>query len=289
MGDSLKDVAVIIDGADHLADTIQAAVALRLSHHHGACLTVFEQGSRDSLPPLAWIDETDDEPYAGGQICGFHDATPPTGRHSSRSPIETLLHEAHSAGRWITRLRSDELLAHIRCMDLVVVGAPILVDGRITNEADDIVARAGRPVLVMPHKFARRRPQDRQIGHRILIAWNASAESARAVHDALPFLKCAEEVTLLFVDEHNDGQGAQQQSVNALAEHLRRHGVEARPEAIPVADAWPARIILDRVNELNANLLVMGAFSRSRLREVWFGGVSTELLHAVTIPVLTSH
>lgn len=287
MADTLKDVAVIIDGADHLADTVQAAVALRLSHHHGACLTVFEQGSSDSLQPWQWTEETDDELYAGVEICGVHNAPPISGRHGSRSSMETLLRETHATGRWITRLRADELLAHIRCMDLVVVGAPIVVNGEVTSEADDIVARAGRPVLVLPRKFARRRANDRQIGHRVLIAWNASAESARAVHDALPFLKCAEEVTLLFVDEHR--QPGAQHSVNALAEHLRRHGVEARPEAMPVADAWPARIILDRVNELNANLLVMGAFSRSRLREVWFGGVSTELLHAVKIPVLTSH
>jgi nucleotide-binding universal stress UspA family protein len=235
-----------------------------------------------------WVEDTEVDPYAGVEISGVHDAPPRLGRHGSRPPMESLLHETQSSGRWITGLSPNDLLTQVRCMDLVIVSSPAVVDDDTGTETDDIVARAGRPVLILPRKFAQRRLRERRIGHRIVIAWNASAESARAVHDAPPFLKCAEEVTLLFVYERHDHPGAQQ-LVSALAGHLQRHGVNARPEAIPVTDAWPARIILDRLNELDANLLVMGAFSRSSMREAWFGGVSADLLHAVTVPVLTSH
>jgi nucleotide-binding universal stress UspA family protein len=288
MAGEYKDVGVIIDGTDPISDTVQAGVALRLSHHHGACLTVFEQADIEGFERPTLLGDTDETPYAGVEICGLRDAPLRVGRHGLRSSMETLLHETRSSGRWINRVSAADLLEHIRSMDLVVVGSPITVDPGITTHTGDVVARAGRPILVLPRKFARRRPNERQLGHRILIAWNASAESARAVHDALPFLRSAEEVTVLFVNEHRDRIGAQR-LVASLAAHLCRHGVKVRPEVMHVADAWPARIILDRLSELDANLLVMGAFSRSRLKEAWFGGVSDELLHAVAIPVLTSH
>jgi nucleotide-binding universal stress UspA family protein len=284
MAGEFRDVAVIIDGADPLTDAVGAGVALRLSHHHGACLTVFEQKDIGLSERLAWSADIDEMPYAGVEICGLPDSRPHSGRHRARSTLETLLHETQTNGRWLRPARSGDLWEQVRCADLIVVGVSTSPDA----EADDVVARAGRPVLVLPRKFAQRQPKARRLGHRVLVAWDASAESARAVHDALPFLKCAEEVTVLFVNERHDWIGAQR-LVASLADHLCRHGVKARPEVIPVADAWTSRVILDRLSELDANLLVMGAFSRSKLREAWFGGVSDDLLHAVTIPVLTSH
>lgn len=65
--------------------------------------------------------------------------------------------------------------------------------------------------------------------------------------------------------------------------------MKVQSEVMSATDERPSRVILDRVGELDINLLVMGAFSRSRLRETWFGGASEELLHEVRVPVLTGH
>lgn len=288
MTGELRDIGVILDGTDPMTDVVQASVALQLSHCHGACLTVFVQNDHDIFERSARLGCLNDPLCDGVAICGLRDVSVGSDRRGPRSPVEILAREAQSDGRWIRRLKTNDLLQRIRCVDLIIAGAPLKADVRSGTAADDVVARAGRPVLVLPHKFARKRPHERHLGFRVLIAWNASAESARATHDALPFLKRAEEVTLLLVNEEHD-QIRTQHAVATFAEHLSRHGVKVRPEVIPSADAWPSRIILDRLDELDADLLVMGAFSRSKLRESWFGGVSDELLHATSVPVLTSH
>lgn len=283
----IKDVAVVIDGEDPVADVVQAGVALRLSDYYGARIKVFEQGKADRLEQLTWIDGLELPPYAGIEICGIQDQRLRE-RYGLRSPLSELLHAARLDGGWVKRADANDLLQSLRSADLIVAGLPLTSKPSRKPEAEDIVMTAGRPVLVVPRKFAQRHVRGRTIGHRVLIAWNASAPSARAIHDALPFLRRAEEITLLCVSPDRD-QTQARHSVDAMADHLARHDVKAQPDVMTAGGLGPSRVILDRIDELNINLLVMGAFGRSRLAESWFGGVSAELLHAVDIPVLTSH
>lgn len=287
MSGEVKDVGVIIDGEDPLADAVQAGVALRLSHHHGAGVRVFEQGGADRLGQLAWVDDLQLPSYAGVEICGIRGQLA-SDRHALRSPLSELLHEARQEGHWTKRADTRELLEALRCTDLIIAGSPLTLEPAGRPDTEDIVARAGRPVLIVPHKFAQRRSTELKIGYRVLIAWNASAPSSRAVHDALPFLRRAEEITLLYVDEAHNRTTARH-IVDAITAHLARHEVKVRPEVMSARDASPSRVILDRVGELDINLLVMGAFSRSRLSETWFGGASEDLLHEVGVPILTGH
>ncbi|WP_373852168.1 universal stress protein [Bradyrhizobium sp.] len=284
---ALKDVAVIIDGEDPLVDAVQAGVALRLAHHHGAHVKVFEQGGADRLGQLAWIDDLELPPYAGVEICGISHE-PPMGRHGLRSPLSELLHEARQSGHWGKRAETNELLQALRCTDLVVAGSPLTSEVGAKPDPEDIVTRVGRPVLIIPRKFAQRRSTERRIGHRVLIAWDASAPSARAVHDAMPFLRQAEEITLLYVDRGHDRTKGRH-IIGPIADHLASHDVKVQSEIMPAGEAGASKVILERLGELDINLLVMGAYSRSRLAESWFGGVSEELLHAAQIAILTSH
>jgi nucleotide-binding universal stress UspA family protein len=287
MSGEFRDVAIIIDGTDISADTVHAGVGLALARSYGSRLTVFERGSDPTLERFAWYADADDDmPYGGVEFCGVH--VPQSHRRTPRLSMDALIHDTLQTGRWIQNYQSNDLLKLARCTDLIIAGSPVSTDAGADLDTDDFIVRVGRPVLVIPRKFSRRRPSDRQIGHRILVAWNASAESTRAIHDALPLLRQAEEITLTFVDERQDTKAARQ-IVMWMSEHLAQHGVKTHPEVIPVGDAWASRIILDRLQELGSNLLVMGAFSRSRFRETWFGGASNELLHSVPIPILTSH
>lgn len=287
MSDEMKDIAVIIDGEDPLADSVSAGIALRLAHHHGAVITVFEQSASQSFEHLLWPADPNDAPYASVEVCGVSD--PRSSEQAPwRTPMSQLLREAHADGRWFKSSDSGTLMERLRCADLVIAGSPLAIEGHASHDPLDVIMHAGRPVLVVPRHFAERRNAQRSFGHRALIAWNASAPSARAIHDALPFLRRAEEVTLLFVNERRSKTGAQH-LVAALARHLERHGVTVRPDVSPVGDGGAAQSIRDHLAELDIDLLVMGAFSRSRLAEAWFGSVSIDLLQTVTIPVLTSH
>jgi len=141
----------------------------------------------------------------------------------------------------------------------------------------------GRPVLVVANggRFA-------SVPRRISVAWNRRREAARAVFDALPLLRMAEKVNVLTVDDDgNPREGSLPDT--ELAAALARHGVDVTIGRIPASDASAGDEILREVAEQNSDLLVMGAYGHSRLREFVFGGATRQILRDMTCPVLFSH
>jgi nucleotide-binding universal stress UspA family protein len=143
-----------------------------------------------------------------------------------------------------------------------------------------VALTAGRPVLCVPHggTFA-------SCGRRVLLAWNGSRESARAAHDALPFLQRAENVVLFAADP----EAAAGASATDAAAHLAAHGAKVELRRATVGDDGAGRAILDAAAQTGADLVVMGAYGHTRLREWVFGGATRTLLQAMTVPVLLSH
>lgn len=175
----------------------------------------------------------------------------------------------------------DVVAMHARYADLTLVG-----HGGVNGEseaalADHLVLDAGRPVLVVPP-----RPHSGSL-ERVLVAWNASREATRAVNDALPLLRAAKKVVVLAVNPVGgpDGHGAVPGADLSL--HLARHGVNAEAEAIEADDV--GRALLARAAERGADALVMGAYGRSRVRELVLGGATRYVLDHAEIPVLMSH
>src|SRR5690606_14001873 len=124
---------------------------------------------------------------------------------------------------------------------------------------------------------------------RPLIGWNASREAARAVRDALPLLVKAGTATVLVVNPE-DAPGAHGEEPGAdIARHLARHGVTVRVERSSGAEISVADILLNRAAEMQADMLVIGGYGHSRLREWALGGVTRRLLKEMTLPVLMSH
>jgi len=140
----------------------------------------------------------------------------------------------------------------------------------------------GRPVLIVP-----RYGTFETVGERVLVAWNGSREATRAVHDALPLLKLASSVTVLSIDpEHDTGDripGAD------IALHLARHGVAAEGMSTVGLDISVGDLLLSRAADLGADLIVMGAYGHSRVRELVLGGATRHILQHMTVPVLMSH
>jgi nucleotide-binding universal stress UspA family protein len=118
------------------------------------------------------------------------------------------------------------------------------------------------------------------------VAWNGSREAARAVADALPLLAAAERVSILMVRPEPDGMGAPPGA--DVTHHLGRHGVKVEPVRIDDAGDVGA-LLLARCAAAGADVLVMGAYGHSRLRELVLGGATRTVLHETTLPVLLSH
>jgi nucleotide-binding universal stress UspA family protein len=124
---------------------------------------------------------------------------------------------------------------------------------------------------------------------RAIVAWDGSREAARAAHDALPLLRLAEEAIVLIVDARDLGARAGQQPGADVAAHLARHGVGARVKRVTSGGTGIGELILAQAGEEGADLLVMGGYGHSRLREMLVGGVTRHVLEHTTVPVLFAH
>ncbi|MFL5285073.1 MAG: universal stress protein [Rhodopila sp.] len=178
------------------------------------------------------------------------------------------------------------LSADARYADLVVVGQPDDPRrrdhrGRLTVET--ALMTSGRPVLTVPFagEFA-------NLTDHILVAWNASREATRAVHDALPLLLDATQVTILAINPRNITDEDERPHID-LAAHLSRHGVRAETTRTVAEDISDGEALLSYASDISATMIVAGGYGHSRAREMIFGGVTRTLLAEMTVPVLFSH
>ncbi len=173
------------------------------------------------------------------------------------------------------------LIRSSHCSDLVVVGQESRRTSRDAAVVEHLVTGAGRPVLIVPAAGA-----FPAVGRRVLVAWKNGREAARALHDALPILQNAEQVTLLSVVSGDEPGQDQWESVLG---HLKSHGIQARTELQPVTSATLADSLLNRVCEGGYDLLVMGAYQPESRRGLRLGAAANQILREMTIPVLMSH
>ena len=179
------------------------------------------------------------------------------------------------------------LVGHARCTDLVILGQrePDDPNADFAGElANAVVLQSGRPVLVLPYAGSHG-----TIGTTALVTWNGSRESARAVADAMPLLARAERVFLLTIALDSDEFAPGGQAEHRVLSWLRFHGIEAAARHYGAPDIDVGELILSQAADLGANLIVMGAYSHSRLQELVLGGVTRKLLDTMTVPVLMAH
>ena len=179
-----------------------------------------------------------------------------------------------------------EISLHLRYADLVVLGQNEPDDPLSTrrNVIEDVLLGGGRPALVVPYIGAAK-----AIGKRVMLAWDAGREAARAVADALPLLTRADEVIVLVADARASARGHGEEPGADIARHLARHGVAAEVHQSVTGEVAIGDAILSRLADDGCDLLVMGAYGHARLREMVLGGVTRSLLDHMTVPVLMSH
>jgi nucleotide-binding universal stress UspA family protein len=183
-------------------------------------------------------------------------------------------------------LESDPAL-HARYVDLTILGQLDPDRGEselIRPRPEQVTLASGRPVLIVPYAG-----HYETVGHRVLIGWNASREATRAVNDAMPLLVAADVVTVLTIDAR-EGPDAHGELPGAdVSLHLARHGVKAEIERTVSAGISAGEVLLSRAADLGADLLVIGAYGHSRVRELLLGGATRSILRSMTLPVLMSH
>ena len=235
------------------------------------------------------LAERFDAHLAGLHVSLVYKPQPPRETAEARALFEDIVGPRKLSAEWraTTGFPIDVAVVQARYADLVILGQldPADAQAPVTSpRPEEVALSVGRPVLVVPYIGSYP-----TIGTRVLAAWDASREATRAVNDAMPLLAGASSVTVLTVDpvinreEHGEIPGAD------IALHLARHGVQARVESTVSAGIGIGNTLLSRASDLGADLLVMGAYAHSRVRELVLGGATRAILQSMTIPVLMSH
>lgn len=280
----LKDILVHLDTTPRSAERLRVAATLARQHNaHLIGLHVVDV----VLPTIAMADAG-----GGGAMLGqlidqmraeaLDAATGVEKEFRERMRLDAI------AGEWrlVEGALPEQVALHARYADLAVIGQadPGSDQPGAGLVVEQVLFSAGRPVLVVPYAG-----RFESVGRRVLVGWNASREAARAVNDALPILERAEKATVLAVNPdrlpgvHGEEPGAD------IALHLARHGVKAEVDHMTAPSVPDGEALLNRAAETASDLLVIGAYGHSRLREMVLGGVTRTLLREMTVPVLMSH
>jgi nucleotide-binding universal stress UspA family protein len=193
----------------------------------------------------------------------------------------------HHVTACLQKVEGDEvevLIQQARVHDLVVVpaGSPDK-NGVRRSELAALALGAGRPVLLAPDG-----PSTRHF-RTIAVAWKNRPEPARAITASMPLLQQANRVVIFGATEHHLGIDSVADGLHAAAQYLRWHRVEAEPHVLAQETTHIAQALLTAAAEVNADLLVMGAYGHGRLRELVLGGVTHEMLKGVALPLLVMH
>jgi len=255
-----KDILVYLDPTDEARNRLSLAVTM--AQAHGARLTGVDASSEAALGG-AW------------------------GELASRigPEFEAAIKKAELVGRFVGASAASAIGGEYgHCVDLIIAPRPegearALIRSEIP---DGMLLASGAPMLIVPDYW-----KLSPVGENIVIAWNASREATRAVHDAMPLLVTAKTVTIFTFSAR---ASALQATSEMLSDHLRRHGVVAKiADWTDTGELSALEALFADLDTQNADLIVAGAFGHSRLFESLFGSVSLDMMRQPTAPILMAH
>lgn len=178
------------------------------------------------------------------------------------------------------------VVRHAYYTDTILVGQPAYLHSRKNNLEyhERLILGSGRPVVAFPASGDIFR-----FGDRIMVAWKGGRESTRAVHDALPFLQQAQMVSIVAITANQDEQAREEQALAELNSHLERSGVRATVETLQLSKGSLSDTLLDRAEQLQADLIVLGGFTYKSNRVPFLSRLAQELLVRAPVPLLISH
>jgi nucleotide-binding universal stress UspA family protein len=279
---SFKSILVPIEHHDLMDSTLETALLLARgfdSYIEGFALRVpipaaFAIGDVGAVPIEALKQDIEDN------------------EKRSRSLFETFMQEhgvpfggdtkALSAGWLKDAPEGDHFVgSHGRVFDVIVLGKPGRdPSGPRMTALESALFESGRPVLLAPPV-----PQPR-MGTNVLIAWNCSTEQARTTAFAMPILRRASRVAVLTVE---GGAAVPGPTGQQLCRYLQLNGVQAKPMTVGLDGRLTGEAILTHAKTLGCDLLIKGAYTQSRLRQMIFGGTTRYILSNAELPVLMAH
>lgn len=274
----IRSLLVPLSGVDDDARLLDLAIGL--GRRFGAEVQVLFAGV-DPRDAVAFVGEG----MSAGMIEQLVDAAARDGRargERARAAFATARDAVGANGpamRLIERTGpEDDVIAELgRLADLILLTRRNDDDG--SNPSFQAALKdTGRPVVVVPPGFT-----DAAFGRRVAIAWNAAIEASRALIVAMPFLTRAESVEVLTVVE---GAAPAPSGADVVA-YLALHGVKATARDLACAGAHPGKLVLKHA--AGADFLVTGAYSRSHMRRLIYGGVTAEILAAAPMPAMMVH
>lgn len=277
----IKDIVLHLSTGKGTSGTVDyaASVAVACGAHLAGVAFVLDpfvapaMGVGDIMPP-DWIDEQREQAQAAADaaIAGFEEAARRNGLSAESRRLDASLAGAPTVFGEIARR-----------FDLAIVRQ---AEGDQTPLEDLIVEAAlfesGRPVLVVPYVQKEALTLD-----HVMVCWDGSRSAARAVGDAIPLItqsKAVEVVTVL-----GDAGKSDEIAGADIAEHLARHDLNVEIKRIPSIDGDVTDAILSHAADMGTDLLVMGGYGHSRLREFILGGVTRGILKTMTVPTFMSH
>lgn len=272
---SLKDMLVLVGDGTEAAGRYARWLSGACGAHLTAAAAVVEPHfpvNLESTVPKALVRQLWEEAdrSADGVLRGFSETARLEG-----VTAETLKFEA-APGRG-----ADALSRLARCFDATILQQSDPAGVGTGDILEATLFGSGRPVIIIPyiHKIPKLKC--------VLIAWDGGATAARAVADSLPLLALASEVHIVTSADRS----AEDKLVSgaALARHLGRHGITAVPKSLPGSAREVTPMLLSDAADVGADLIVMGGYGHSRMRELVLGGTTREILHSMTVPVLMSH
>ncbi len=276
---ALKDILIHVD--DSPSSPLRLKAAIKLTYACGAKLTGVYVLSKPYMPS-----------YIGVQINPeILEAQAEKMKRNSEEAEVAFFDAIGSSGvkaewRVVEDIAAEGLAIQSRYFDLAIVGQANpaedrFIDGR--EMPDRLILTSGRPVLIIPYAGT-----FDTIGKNVLVAWDASQQASRAVHDALPLLKAADKVTVMVVNPKGGPEGTGDLPGADISKHLSSHGVIAEADHVS-SDTNPGNMLLSRVADKGIDLVVMGAYGHARWAELVLGGVTKYILEHMTVPVLMAH
>ncbi len=292
---TIAEVLASVDGGAGSEAVVRAALAVGRAFDAHVDLLHVEASAQDAIPlvsdgltgpAIAQILENAEQAAKAKakaahdvfeKLCLFGDSG------ADKAPPVLDAEETPPRGRFTVTWRQlggrvDDILARRgRLADLIVM-AKASDDAGLTAALESALFDSGRPVLLAPAETGT------ELGHRIALAWDGSREAVRAAAAALPFLGQAHEVLVLTARVKGGDADP-----SDLGGYLARHGVAADCRWLEPGNGSVAERVLEAAQTAHCDLLVMGAYGHSRLRELVLGGATDSILRTASLPVLLAH
>ena len=285
---SFKTILVHINDERRLPGLLRAATTIAEDQHaHVIGLSV--------IPPII-IPATADIAIAIPTIIEAHRDAYRLGEARMKAAFDKATQKVAAPGSFTAEWRSLDayhlasavqmIMPLARAADLIIASQadPNWEHSLMLDFPDMFATDSGRPVLVIPNA-----PRADFATKRVLVGWNGRREATRAVFDAIPLLKQAEEVKVLWIDPQDDTDTAGDLPAADLCAALARHGVKCEETASVSPKQSAGETLMFEATKFGWDMLVMGCYGHSRMREFILGGASRHVLQNMTIPVLMAH